>query len=407
MYEEIRQETSLNSFYTKNSIGLTKGWKQFSLNPKFGIQFENQHLKSEIISSENQNLGNEFNNDLDWIHTKSYFDLQSQYRKDKWRIELNTPINLHTYQIEDTPLQENQDLDQVTFEPRLSIIYDANAFWKFSTSVGLNNQFGTINQLHYAYILQNYRTIQRINAPLPQIFNQTFSGAVSYRNPIKSLFWNVFYTNTKSENNLLYQTQILDNGATELEAIERDNDRNSHNISTRLSKYYSKLDTNVAINADLGLQDFQQILNDETTEIRNQNWGIGVKTETDFTDWFSTEYLARWAFSKNQIQNQSNNTITQQNHLLNLNYYPNENQYLSFKTEYIKNNLFTETTENIFTDVTYRYTWKKKNVDLEVQLSNIFNNENCRTININEFSYVETNFRLRPRQVLFNIRFSL
>ncbi len=242
---------------------------------------------------------------------------------------------------------------------------------------------------------------------MPQIFNKTFSGSISYRNPIESFFWNLICTNTQSENNLLYQTQILDNGATELEATEQDNDGNNHNISTRLSKYYSKLNTNATIKANFGLQDFQQILNTEIAEIRNQNWGIAGKLETDFTDWFSAEYQANWRFSKNKIQNQSNNTIAQQNHLLNLNFYPKKNDYLSIKTEYIKNNLFTESTENLFADLTYSYTWKKKNIDLEVQLSNIFNNENYRTINISEFSYVETNFRLRPRQVLFNIRFSL
>jgi len=406
-YEEVRQEIDLRTFYTNNSLGFTKGWKQFSFNPKLGFQFENQNLESKLTTSGNQNLNNEFSNDLDWTRTKLYFDLQTQYRKDKWRLELNTPVNFHSYQIEDRPLQENQDVNQITFEPRLSIIYNASAFWKFSTSVGLSNRFGTINQLHYAYIIQNYRNIQRINSPLPQIFNQTISGAISYRNPIKSLFWNVVYTNVQSRNNLLYQTEILENGATELQAIEQDNDRINHNISTRLSKYNSKLNTNATINANFGLQDFQQILNNQIADIENQNWGVGGKLETDFTDWFSTEYQANWSFSKNRIKEQPNNTITQQSHLLNLNFYPQENQYFAIKTEYLKNNLFTENTENLFTDLIYRYTWKKKNIDFEFQFNNIFNTENYRTINISDFSYVETNFRLRPRQVLFNIRFSL
>ncbi|MGB1284791.1 MAG: hypothetical protein ACPG44_10080, partial [Polaribacter sp.] len=112
-------------------------------------------------------------------------------------------------------------------------------------------------------------------------------------------------------------------------------------------------------------------------------------------------------FSNNQIQDQENQTITQQFHKFNLNIYPKENQYIGLKTEYIKNNLFSENTENLFADLVYRYTWKKKNIDFEFQLNNIFNTENYRTINIDNFSYIESNFRLRPRQILFNIRFSL
>ena len=71
------------------------------------------------------------------------------------------------------------------------------------------------------------------------------------------------------------------------------------------------------------------------------------------------------------------------------------------------NNLFTERTENIFTDLIYRYTISKKKIDLELQLSNLLNTTNFKTININDFSYVETNFNLRPRQILFKIRFTL
>ena len=161
------------------------------------------------------------------------------------------------------------------------------------------------------------------------------------------------------------------------------------------------------MNANFGQQNFQQILNDETSDIEIQNFGIGGKIDTDITDWFNMEYQVNWVFSNNRIQEHSNSTITRQNHLLDLNFYPYKNQYFTIKTEYIKNNLLSENTENFFTDIVYRYTWKEKNIDFELQASNLFNTETYRTINISEYSYVETNFRLRPRQVLFKVRFSL
>ena len=406
-YEEVFQEVDLQTFYTNNALSLTKGWKRFSFSPKVGFQFENQNLDSQITTSGSELSPYGFSNNLEWRRSKIYFDFKSQYKKEKWRVELTTPLNFHSYQIEDQPLQESENLNRLTFDPRLSVVYDASAFWKFNTSISLNNQFGTINQLHYAYILQNYRSIQRINTPLPQTFNQNLTAGVSYRNPIKSIFWNVIYTQSKSENNLLYQTQILENGAKELQAIKQENDRQNHNISTRLSKYFSKLNTNATINVNFGLQEFQQILNSEITDIETENFGIGWNLDTDFTDWFNTEYKANWTFSKNTIQDQANNTIIQQTHLLNFNFYPIQNQYFSVKTEYIENNLFTKNNENFFADLVYRYTFKKKNIDFELQWSNIFNTQNYRTVNINEFSYVETNFMLRPRQVLFKVMFSL
>jgi hypothetical protein len=406
-YDEVKQQVDLNTFYTNNSISFTKAIKSFSIEPKVGFQIENQQLNSEILTSENFNLGNEFSNNLDWFRSKLYLNITTQYKKNKWRFELTTPINHHTIQIKDNPLQSSENLNQVTFEPRLSAIFDVNSFWKINSSINFSNQFGTINQIHYAYILQNYRNLQRINAPIPQNLNQNFSFGIAYRNPIKTLFWNVMYVNNKSVNNLLYQTQVSTNGATELKAIEQDNNRNNHNISTRASKYFSKIKSNITLNATFNLQNFQQLVNNNLTAIKNQNLTIGNKIDTDITDKINVEYQANWTFSKNKTQNQENPTVTQQSHILNLNIYPAKNQYFAIKSEYINNNLFTERTENIFTDLIYRYTLTKNKIDLEFQLSNLFNTTNYRTININDFSYVETNFNLRPRQALFKVRFTL
>jgi hypothetical protein len=406
-YDEVTQQVDLNTFYTNNSISFTKAIKRCTVEPKIGFQIENQQLNSEILTSENFNLSNEFSNNLDWFRSKFYLNITTQYKKDKWRFELTTPINHHTFQIKDNPLQSSEKLSKVTFEPRLSAIYDVNSFWKINSSINFSNQFGTINQIHYAYILQNYRNLQRINAPLPQNYSQNYSFGIAYRNPIKTLFWNIMYVNSKSVNNLIYQTQILSNGASELQAVEQYNNRNNHNISTRASKYFSQIKSNITLNATFGLQDFQQLLNNSLTDLKNQNLTFGNKIDTDITDKINVEYQANWTFSKNKTQNQTNPTVIQQSHILNLNIYPTKNQYFAIKSEYINNNLFTERTENIFTDLIYRYTITKNKIDFEFQLLNLFNTTNYRTININDFSYVETNFNLRPRQFLFKIRFTL
>ena len=206
---------------------------------------------------------------------------------------------------------------------------------------------------------------------------------------------------------MLYNNQILENGAIELQAIEKSNNRYSHSFMTRISKYFSDYNTNLSLGANYSLLNFQQILNTEITDISNSNWRLNGKIGTDITDWLNTELESVFQFSNNEIQAQNNQTITQQFHRFNINIYPNENQYLALKTEYIKNNIFSENAKNIFADIVYRYTWNKKNIDFELQWKNIFDTNNYSTVNIDNFSYIETNFNLRPTQVLFNIRFSL
>jgi hypothetical protein len=50
-------------------------------------------------------------------------------------------------------------------------------------------------------------------------------------------------------------------------------------------------------------------------------------------------------------------------------------------------------------------TRSKEKIDFEMQVNNFLAN-NFKTINVNDFSYVATNFMLRPRQ-LFKVRFAL
>lgn len=406
-FDEVAQEIALNTFYTNNSLGFTKGWKQFSISPKFGIQFEKQNLDSKILTSTDATQTNIFENNLDWSRSKIYFNLQTQYKKDKWRMELTMPLNFHNYHLEDKPLQKEQNLNRFTFEPRLSLNYDLSNFWRVGSSASLSNQFGTINQVYYNYILQNYRNIQRIDAPLPEMQNISYSASINYRNPFNALFFSLVYSNTTTTNNLLYNTQILDNGATELQAIAQDNKRQSHNFSTRSSKYISSINTNLTLSANYSLQDFQQILNAVITDIANQNWRFNGKIDTDITDWLNMELESIFQLSNNKIQGQNNQNITQKFHKFNVNFYPKDNQYIGLKTEYIKNSLLSENKENVFADIVYRYTWKKKNIDFEWQWNNIFNTQNYRTVSIDNFSYLESNFNLRPTQVLFKVRFSL
>ena len=406
-YNEIVQNINLQTFYSNNSLSFTRGIKRFSFETKAGFQLEKQKLLSEISTSENNSLNNEFSNNLDWLRSKTYLELQTQYKRKKWRIEFTTPLNFHLYKIKDNPLQLSEEIAQTTFEPKLKINYDLNSFWKINTNGSIINQFGTINHLYYAYILQNYRNIQRINSSLPQTINNNFSIGIYYRNPIKTLFWNFNYMYIYSENNLLFQTQILPNGTTELQSINQNNNRINHNFSTSAGKYINSIKSNFTINASFIFQDFQQILNQKLVNVYNQNLNISNKIVTDITNFLNVEYQSNWSISSNKLQDQENPIITQQNHILNLNFNTKDNQYFAIKTEYIVNNLFLKNSENIFLDLIYRYSIKNKKIDFETQLTNLFNTKNYKTININDYSYIETNFILRPRQILFKIRFTL
>jgi hypothetical protein len=90
-----------------------------------------------------------------------YVDLQTQLKKAN--CELNCQLQLICIRIHKKDTQKAENVSQTTFEPRLTVNYDINPIGKLT--FGRNFEFGTINQLHYGYILQNYRSIKRIDSP--------------------------------------------------------------------------------------------------------------------------------------------------------------------------------------------------------------------------------------------------
>ncbi len=406
-YDNLQQYVDLKKLYSNNYLSFTKGISKFSITPKIGFEFENQNLDTGIFIDNFEIDNNDFYNQLEWLKSKVYSVIQTQYKKGKWRIELNTSLNFNHIKIADKNLDKNEEINRLVFEPRLSIINDINSYWKLSGFVSVKNQFGSIEDIHYGYILKNYRNIQRINSIIPQSLTKNYNFGISYRNPIKSLFGNLTYSHSSSIDNLLLSSNIINNGSIELVAIEKENTKKNHIISGNISKYISKINTNFKLNISWSNIIFDQILNNELTQIINRNNNISLKSNTDILDWLDFEYQVKLDISKNQLQKQNNNSVTNQSHILSLNIYPKQNQYIGVKTEYIKNNLFASNNETIFADLVYRYTWKKKNIDFEIQYNNVFNMKYFQTINIDNFSYVETNFALRPAQILFKLRMPL
>jgi len=406
-FDGLLQEVDQSAFYTYNTLKFTKGWKGFAFSPIAGFFIENQDLDSKLSLPDNGDLPVTFSNHLDWFHTKSFFSLNTRFKKGDWHFFVSTPINYYLYDIVDNELDESQEINQVTFEPTITVNYEFDKYWKLNTSASWSNQFGKLQESYFGYILQNYRFLRRNDAIFPQIKNQSQTVGLSYRNPLKAWFWNLNYTRLQGDSNVLYSNEILDNGAIEFNNLEIDNTTLSNSISTRINHYFDALNTNIVLTGNYGVRSNDQIINDEVVEISNQNWGFGVKTQVEFTDWLNVEYRGNWRFIRNEIAEVPNDNIVQQNHFFDATINLSTRSSIIMQSEYIRNNLLSDTSSNFFGDMTFRYSLKKKNIDFELKANNIFNTTNYRNVFVNDFTYLESSFRLRPRQLLFNVRFSL
>ena len=405
-YSQSEQFISNIQFFTKNSIGLTKTVKKITISPELGFSMLNETLSSYFITDNENRLLGDFENNIDFKKLQFYAKSDFDFKNDTWNIKLKLPINFQLFDTQDNSFQNSNHKDFLTFEPTLYIRKKLSPFWEMNVHFKRKNNFGLIDRLYGGYILSNYRSINRYDAPLSESLVQNYSYGVSYRNPLKAIFTSLNYTYSTSKNNLLYTANLESNGSTLFQVIEMDNKINSHNLNLNTSKRFKKLKSILSISTSYSVFKSKQLLNDDLSDSRNQNLSFNLTIDSNINNWFSTTLKSNVSFLNTEFQNIRFNEIIRQQHELNAVFFLSKNQFLNINSELYINNISEENGEAFFMNLGYNYTLKKNNIDLYVTWQNIFDEREYVTVFNTGYTSVETRFNMRPSQLFVGLRFS-
>lgn len=408
-YSKTEQVLASSTFFTDNSAGFTRGIKNFTIAPEAGFSIRKQQLDSRLGIVEKgiaDFRDGDFRNRLDLFSSRLYFTSKINYKKNNWNVRLTTPVNYRSFTIEDAFLEEARELNKLSFEPNIFINKEFSTYWESSISANLSNDFRDFRSMYNGFILSNYRNIQRYNSPLPESFSQSYSGRFSYRNPLSSLFAGASYTYGITENNLLYSNFIGGGGAILFEALEQENTSIYQNLNLEGSKYFNRINTTLDIGSSLIVTTQEQLLNNSFAQVNNRNLRFNLGLESEVTDWLSTSYDGAFSFLQATIAERDFDEVRSQQHLLGLSFFPSDRQYFSVESEYYYNNISPKNRNSFFLNLGYRYTFEERKIDLSATWNNVFNTNEFVNIAANEFSYVQSTYRLRPSQLLLSLKFT-
>ena len=408
-YGEIQQFLSSKKMYTDNSAGFTKAFGNFTISPKFGFSIQHQQLDTDILLENGEEiLDANFKNRTEFIQSSVFFENSFRFesKDETWNLNLSTPLQLKDFQLKDQNFEEKRNLDRLIFEPRFSMNKKLSAFWDANISAGLNYDFGELQHLYYGFMLNDYRNLNRYNASISEEERQNYSSGLNYRNPLKQLFLNASYSYAYSESNLLYSSNIGENGTTILEAVALDNSFDSHSFRVGGSKYFRKIKTTVKLNASYNLSKRQQILNTVLAEVNSRNLNLRANVDADISSWLTASYSGNYSTFYSGFEDRNFQQIKTQQHMFDLYFYPKDNQYLSLSGEYYGNSL-SDNGDNYFMNLGYQFTFEKPKMDLSISWRNILNTNEFINIYNNQYYYAESSYRLRPSQVLATLKFTL
>ncbi|MCI1188948.1 carboxypeptidase-like regulatory domain-containing protein [Hymenobacter sp. DH14] len=410
-YDSARQQARLGAFFTNNSAGLTLSRGGWAYSGQAGFSQEIQRLTSTLTTSAEPDLaGPPLRNDLRWNRGRYYLEPGLSRKADTWQASLSVPVSYYDFRAEDAPLGAGQRLRAVVAEPSLSLRRDLGPLWYVSASAGLSNDFGEISQLNYAYILRDYRTLQRNDAPLPRTQTQRYSGGFYFKNPLKSRFFNAFYSFSNSLNNRLYSSQVDASGAVTTVALDQNSRALTHSLNTSASQFISPWKTNLSLQASASQRQQPQVLNGQLAQTRTQNATVGLKMSVSAFDWGSLDYNATLTALRSAVADGPATAAARvQEHHASASIFPTGGHQFTLSGDYYDSRGPAPTVRAVFADLLYRYAMptKGRKIDLELRWSNIFDTRQYQYSFVSPFQLAQTTYQLRPMQVLASARVSL
>ena len=409
-YPAAQQQSRITSFYSDNSVGMLTNRGQWSYSGTVGFTQEIQWLTSALMADATPLATDSLRNHLHWVRGKYYVRPAVSHKREQWNVNLNMPVSFWNYNISDVPLAARQELHIVAAEPNLSGRYNLSSLWYATASSGLSNQFSDIQQLNYAYLLRDYRTLQRNAAPLAQSLSWSSNAGFYYKNPLKALFYHLSYGYSLSSSNRLYNNLVQPTGTLTTVAVDQHNQQVLHSVSSNVSQFITPLKTTVSLSLSTHYTRRQQLLESVLQHVRNQSNTGTFKASASAFAWGSLEYSATVTMLRNRISDApAQPLIVLQNHHAQLSVYPGEHHQLLLYADYYNSRATGTTVRNLFADAVYRYALPttRRKTDLEVKVSNLLGTNQYQYIYANQFILVQNKYQLRPRQILASIRISL
>lgn len=411
----VRQNLRLKTFEANHSANIgfsTKGW---TFTPEVGFNFKSTDLVSDLFNIKSTATtpppATQYSNDLSYTTATPYGSLGVNYKNDSWMLYANFPVNSNNIKAEDPLRLVSRELNKVTFEPSVFAQYTFASFWKASVNANINNNFGEINTAYSGFLMTSPSGINVMDPtnPIPQNNNKSAGTRLEYRNPLNNLFFNINYRYSDAKRNLISNPTIV-NGYTAMSYIVQDNNVLTNAYSAEAGKYFPKFKTNASLSYSNSTSKSDSYLDNKSFTNDNNSQSLGVKFNNTYFSWMSLDYNASLTRTNQTSVGDVNSAAktTGFKHNLGVFFYPIENHTIGFNWDQV-NSTVTATDQkyhNGFYDLSYQFTWSKKNIDFELKWMNIANKKVFENYEINSQGTSFTRIQLRPSQVMFTVKFN-
>ncbi|MDN3586842.1 hypothetical protein QWY86_09200 [Pedobacter aquatilis] len=402
-YKLLNQQVNTPSLYTNNYISYSRNSNHFVYSLQSGFSFQHIDFNSNLFKTLNNNqrqpITNGFNQ-FNWNKLKLYLTPQLDYKTESILLTLYAPISFNH-------VSYGRNYQRLFINPSVNFRYIINQENKLNASYSFSQNMGKVDNIFDGYILKSYRSLYTNINELP--FYKTNAATLGFRHQkAVSLFFangQLSYTNTIYNN---ITQSVVNDVATVLNTLLLPNSVNQLNISASIGKYLTSLNTNLAIDINMGNTTGLQLQNAESFRYQNRTYSAGITDNSAITKNISLDYRGFYTLAVNNLAqshklklNQIRQNISVSMKLvkdIRLNY--NINHYFIHQTGRPNLNYF-------FNDVLLKYSFLKIKTDFELGVNNIANIKKFNSYYINLNNYISSEYEIQGRFLMLRAIFAI
>jgi hypothetical protein len=393
------QTLSSKNLYTHNYIEFTKSLAApVSLSLNVGLKTQNAAIEASL--SQFKGLSDTLNN-FNFNTADFYISPSLVFNIKKLQATLRMPVSYLNIDFKEMALSKNYK--RWIANPEFLVNLKISKNLTFTNSARLHNMFSNVGDMYLGYIMRNYLEVSKGNTNLNQLKNLFIGSGLRFSDAISGI---VFYTNyalNKTNQNNTAETDINEDGSLNTVYSTRDNTSFSHSVNTQLSKYLFSLKTGFTLGFTYRNSISERVFNQTFSSFNYVSYQPSIGINYSSSQWFNFNQKTSFNLNKNKT---SNINTSQLNHEMNFIFIPSKKLLTIFRVNYAS--LKSEQKQNfVFGDVTLRYTLNRGKQDIELKLTNIFNQDRFSSIHQNDYLLQISNLQLRPRQIMISSKLNI
>lgn len=388
------------------SGAFTMNYRKWAVESKVSAQFNYSDISTSIETDNVTADVDSLINNMNWLEGELAIMEQFRYESPTFKVSLLVPLSIKYYSVRDKIHEAGQNTAKPMLLPSANLIWDMASFWSIKSRVSYDRKLEDAGQLTKSYILRNYRVINRGTGVIAEDKHIRSSAGIHFRNPVAGWMGNITAQYMFTQSNVIHSQNSLGGGVFQNEAVNKKNNKKFYDLSGELVRFIASMRWNISVGGQYMVRHSDYLLDNRLS------WSTLNATRfnmlSDFGHWrhFQAKYNYVYSFM-NQETSQAKRNYKEQQHQINLLYFPTTEHIVSLRSEYYWVKGTNNLSEAWFSDFSYMFKPGGRKLSYRLSLRNILNAHSLTTYSHSAVALTESNYELRPCQLILSLNWGL